>query len=257
MKVLLSPAKKIDFDQSVPSFVKQQCPVFEKDANAIVHKLQGLSIEKLKLLMSISTDLATLNYERFQTWDEGDDRNKLHCALWAFRGEVYTNLDVSSLSNDAVCRAVDTIRILSGLYGYLHPSDLIHAYRLEMGTKFSFDQYKNLYAYWKLKNTNILNQELSSDKDGILINLASAEYAKSIDFKKVDAKVITPEFKDLKGDKYKVVAFWAKKARGLMARYIVENNICDEEGLTCFNAAGYYYNKEMSTLDRPIFVRDH
>ncbi|QZE15513.1 peroxide stress protein YaaA [Halosquirtibacter laminarini] len=257
MKLLLSPAKKIDFEQKVSSDVELKLPVFNADANELVRHLQELSSEELQSLMSISSDLANLNYNRYANWDFTDNKKSHFPALWAFRGEVYTNLDVETLSSEALKRANNSLRILSGLYGVLGPSDLIQAYRLEMGTKFSFESYKNLYAYWKSRTTDLLNKEIDRDNDQIVVNLASTEYSKSIDMKKLNAEVVTPIFKDLKGDNYKVVSFWAKRARGLMTRYILENGICDAEGLLGFDVSGYYYHTDMSKPNMPVFVRDH
>lgn len=258
MKILLSPAKKINFDHTMPQSIQSTRGLFEKEANYLVSILKQYSLEEIQSLMSLSSDLALLNYERFQNWHFDDNLDVSNAALWSFRGEVFSNLEVETLSSESQIRANKMIRVLSGLYGYLRPSDLIQAYRLEMGTKLSFDHYKNLYAYWKEKNTTMLNEELKQEgTEPIVINLASKEYSKSIDFKKVEARVITPEFKDLKGDKYKVVSFWAKRARGLMARFIVENNICNSEDLLGFSYSGYYYKEDMSTIDNPVFVRDH
>lgn len=259
MIVLLSPAKSMDFDISKPAILTT-IPVFVDEADYLAKKLKKMSAEKIGEMMHVSTALADLNYDRYQNWEKPTAPSDLNypCAL-AFSGEVYKGLDLQSLSKSELKTAQQKIRILSGLYGVLKPLDVIYPYRLEMGTKWEITpKTKNLYAYWKEKSTTLLNEELA--ESGIkgeqhIVNLASTEYFKSIDTKKLNATIITPVFKDYKNDKLKIIMMYAKHARGAMARYIVQNDIKDVQKLKLYDIDGYRFSENDSTETEWVFTR--
>ena len=253
MKVLLSPAKSLDFDANLPT-QKSTIPQFADETNHLVEVLQTKSKNDISQLMSISDNLAKLNYDRFQEFDTNADSSKARPAIFTFNGDVYDGFDAFSLSADHIDFMQDTIRILSGLYGVLRPLDKIQAYRLEMGTSLKVGQSKDLYDFWQEKITHQLQEELSDDE--IIVNLASQEYAKSVNFKAIDQDVIQPQFKDLKNGKLKTIPFYAKKARGMMARFIVEHKVSDKDQLESFNYADYTFSKEHTEkAEEPIFIR--
>lgn len=256
MKILLSPAKSLDFtNQSVE--VPTTTAVFLDEANVLIRKLQKLSSKKIGQLMHLSTDLADLNFERFQQWESPSvpsEHNK--ACVFAFFGEVYKGLDAQSLTESELERAQNQLRILSGLYGLLKPFDLLYPYRLEMGTKFQvMPTKKNLYAFWGDKIAKKLNEEMKSTGEDTIINLASSEYFKAVDLKTLKARVITPVFKDFKNGEYKIVMMYAKHARGAMARYILQNEIQDPEMLKVYNVDGYTFNVNLSTENEWVFTR--
>jgi len=256
MKILLSPAKSLDFTQTYEQ-PKATTPVFIENADYLAKKMQKLSSKKISKLMHVSTDLADLNYERYQNWEKPDHQtdNNLSCAF-AFTGEVYKGLDAQTLTQKELDKAQNQIRILSGLYGLLKPLDLIYPYRLEMGTQFSVTpKTKNLYAYWGSKIADQLNKEMEASGEDTIINLASAEYFKAVDQKKLKAKVITPVFKEFKNGEFKIVMIFAKHARGAMARYIVKNNIKHAEELKVYNVDGYSLDINQSGENEWVFVR--
>ncbi len=254
MKILLSPAKSLDYSKDVDTPTTTVAP-FLDEADYLAKKLQKTSKKKLSELMSLSAQLTDLNYDRYQNWEkplgEGDESKP---AITVFTGEVYKGIDVDSMSSSELERAQDQIRILSGLYGILRPLDLMYPYRLEMGTKWSVTpSKKNLYKYWGTQLSEYLNDEM---KDGeVIINLASNEYFKAIDKKSLSARVITPVFKELKGDQYKVVMMYAKHARGAMARDIIQQQYKSVEDLKGYNVDGYSFNEELSTDNDWVFVR--
>ncbi|NLR90786.1 peroxide stress protein YaaA [Flammeovirga agarivorans] len=252
MKIVISPAKSLDYESSFETEL-ETTPRFLNQSEQLAQSLSKLSAEKIGDLMSISPKLADLNKERFDVWKKDFDPSDARQAVYAFKGDVYVGLDAYSLNTNQQNFLQDHLRILSGLYGVLKPMDLMQPYRLEMGTKWGVNDKKNLYEFWKETVTTSLNEELKDDP--VLINLASNEYFKSVDKKKLEARIITPNFKDFKGDKYKVISFFAKKARGLMVRYIVDNKITDPEQLKGFNYEGYIYNDELSKGDEWIFTR--
>ena len=252
MLTVLSPAKTLDFE-SKESTKKFTQPEFLDEAEYLVEKLRKKSSRQLQNLMDISPDLADLNHDRFAKWSQPFDLDNARQAIFAFTGDVYQGLDVSQLKSDDLAYAQNHIRILSGLYGVLRPLDLMQPYRLEMGTSLKVTPKKdNLYKFWQDTLAKKLNEE---NDDEVLINLASQEYFKAVDKKALKAKIITPVFKDYKNGKYKVIAFFAKKARGAMARFIVQNRINDPEQLQAFDLMDYTYNSNQSTADQPVFTR--
>jgi cytoplasmic iron level regulating protein YaaA (DUF328/UPF0246 family) len=205
--------------------------------------------------MGISDKLGVLNYDRYQEWSTPFTEDNAKQAVLAFNGDVYTGLDANSFKADEFKFAQKHLRILSGLYGLLKPLDLMQPYRLEMGTKFANQRGKDLYQFWGETITEALNKQLKSVKSDVLVNLASNEYFKSVKPKLLNAEVITPVFKDWKGDKYKIISFYAKKARGLMAAYIIKNKLTDVEAIKGFDYEGYCFNEGMSSAKEWVFTR--
>jgi cytoplasmic iron level regulating protein YaaA (DUF328/UPF0246 family) len=214
-----------------------------------------MSAKKLSNLMNISTDLGNLNYERYQTWHLPFTPENAKQAVLAFNGDVYTGLDAPTLSEEKLILAQQKLRILSGLYGVLKPLDLMQPYRLEMGTKFGVGRAKDLYTFWSKKITPKVQEAIDESGSKVLINLASNEYYKSVDTKKLKAEMVTPAFKDMKNGEYKMISFFAKKARGLMSRFILENNIDNADDLQAFDYEGYHFNPRLSKPGNPVFTR--
>lgn len=252
MKIIISPAKSLDFDTKATTSLHTQ-PVLLEASEKLHKKLKTLSRKKLSELMGISKDLADLNYERNQNWQLPFTLENAKQAAYAFTGEVYRGLDVTSLSNDKLPILQDRLRILSGLYGVLKPLDLIQPYRLEMGTKLKVRRSDNLYQFWGDQVAKVLNEEMAEDE--LFINLASAEYFKVIPKKVLNVPMITPVFKDFKNGQYKTIMTFAKKARGLMVRYIVDHNVNTLEELKGFNTEGYGFSEKMSTDSELVFIR--
>lgn len=253
MKVVLSPAKSLDFETPLP-IQTYTCPLFESQTKVIVSELKKMSKKEIASLMKLSDKLAELNYLRYQEFSFPFTPQNARPAVFAFSGDVYVGLDVYTLSKEKIEKLQETVLILSGLYGLLRPLDLIQPYRLEMGTKFTVNQKKDLYDFWKEKVTKTLNEMLTPNE--LFVNLASVEYFKAIDVKQLKTPVITPIFKDFKNGELKVISFFAKKARGLMARYCVENNIQTLESLKLFNKEGYSYSQEHTKKEnQPVFIR--
>lgn len=255
MLVVVSPAKNLDFESQVPVDEFTQ-PSLLSHAEALVERCRKLSPAELGSLMSISDKLATLNANRFTEFTTPFTVNNARQAMYAFNGDVYTGLDAYSLSEDDAQYAQSHLRILSGLYGVLKPLDLMQAYRLEMGTRLENARGKDLYAFWGSEITHKLNEALAEQGDNVLVNLASNEYFKSVKKRELDGMIITPNFKDYKNGKYKVISFFAKKARGTMARYIIENRITDVAGLKQFDVDGYRYSEEQSSATELVFLRN-
>ncbi|WP_417364240.1 peroxide stress protein YaaA [Galbibacter sp.] len=253
MKIVISPAKSLDFESALPVKDYSQ-PEFLEQSLKINSGLRKKTPKKLSDLMGISANLAELNWTRNQEFKLPFTPENARPAVYAFNGDVYTGLDAYSLDQDKINVLQEQLRILSGLYGVLKPLDLIQPYRLEMGTKLRVGSHKDLYAFWKKKITAKLNEELEDDE--LFINLASNEYFGAIDEKSLKVPVITPIFKDWKNDKLKVISFFAKKARGAMVRYIVDTNAQSLEAIKGFNTDGYQFS-EQDTLkaDQPVFVR--
>lgn len=254
MLIVISPAKKMDMSPMTQS-LSLSYPEMLVEANSVATELKKLSIGDIVGLMKISSSLAELNFGRFQSWRVPYDKEEAKPAVYAFNGDVYRGLDVHSLAPDKVELLQQRLRILSGLYGVLRPLDLILAYRLEMGTKLQVGEYRDLYAFWKEKITSKLNETLKESETSVLINLASNEYFKSINIKELRAEVINPEFKDMKNGSYKMISFYAKKARGLMTRFIVENEISSPRDLSAFDLDGYAFNPRLSKPGKPVFTR--
>jgi cytoplasmic iron level regulating protein YaaA (DUF328/UPF0246 family) len=222
----------------------------------LVEDARGLNPDDIRALMGVSEQIAHLNHERFMNWQSESTSDNAKQAVLAFKGDVYTGLQAETLSEDDLDFAQTRLRILSGLYGLLRPLDLMQPYRLEMGLKFTNQRGRNLYEFWGEQLTDTLNADLVSAKTEVLINLASNEYFKAVKPKLLNADIITPQFKDLKNGQYKMISFFAKKARGLMARYIIDNRITESEALKSFSEAGYYYSDEQSQGDQWVFLRD-
>jgi len=252
MKIVISPAKSLDFETKLPTKLNSEA-FFLKEAKQISEVLKKKSPKALKELMHISDKLAELNWQRNQEWALPFTKNNARQAIFAFKGTVYEGLDAYTLKENQFKQLQDKLRILSGQYGLLKPLDLMQAYRLEMGTKLKIGKHTNLYQFWDDSVTKQLNKELKENEP--FINLASNEYFKVVKPKLLDAKVITPIFKDFKNDKYKVIAFFAKKARGLMVRYIIDNNIEKTEDLKGFNYANYAFDSKLSSETELVFTR--
>jgi cytoplasmic iron level regulating protein YaaA (DUF328/UPF0246 family) len=252
MKIIISPAKSLNFESKVPTNLYTQ-PRFLEQSEKLNRKLKTISKNKLSDLMKISDDLASLNYERNQTWKTPFSTKNAKQAIYAFTGEVFRGIDVNSLENEKLPILQESLRILSGLYGLLKPLDLMQPYRLEMGTKLKVGNTENLYKFWDDTVAKALNEELKDDE--LLINLASSEYFKVIPKKVLKVPMITPIFKDYKNGEYKIVMTYAKKARGLMVRYIIDHNVKTIEELKGFNTDRYRFSEEMSSENELIFTR--
>ncbi|WNO09267.1 peroxide stress protein YaaA [Teredinibacter sp. KSP-S5-2] len=254
MLVVISPAKNLDYETPTPTKKNTQGALLD-DAQELISDLKNLAPHDISKLMSISDKLGTLNYDRFQQWSLPFDKENARQAIFAFKGDVYVGLDAYNLTNDDLTFAQQHLRILSGLYGVLKPLDLMQAYRLEMGTKFQNTRGKDLYAFWGSKITDELNKQQKKLKGEYLINLASNEYFKSVQQKQLNSQIITPVFKDWKNGDYKIISFFAKKARGLMSAYIIKNRITDPDKLKGFDWDGYLYNEALSEPTKWVFTR--
>lgn len=273
MLIVLSPAKKLNLINK--NFSKSSTPKFINEAETLINTLRKYKPTKLSQLMNISPALANLNYERYLNWNVDHSISTSKTAIFAFDGEAYAGLDAASFSNKELEYAQKHLRILSGLYGILKPLDLIHAYRLEMGTKLKVPvrtparqihsggekarsgggSKKNLYDFWGDKIGNEVNDILKNHKEKVLVNLASNEYFKVINAKKIQGEIITPIFKDFNNGHYKVVMVYAKKARGMMTAYILKNKIESIEDIKGFDDSGYCYNADASTKNEMVFLR--
>ena len=256
MLIVISPAKTIEMEVDYPYNATSK-PQFIPEATELAELLKTFNPNELQSLLGISSKLAQMNWDRFQTWEPTFLPKNEQPALLAFRGDVYTSINADSFNEADFTEAQQKLRILSGLYGVLRPLDLIRPYRLEMGTKLTNNQGKDLYEFWGMKLTEQINKDLESSHSTHLINLASNEYFKALNKKMLQAEIITPVFKDLKYGEYKIVSFWAKKARGLMTRFILQNRIEDVEELKAFDSEGYYFNNNLSHGNELIFTRDH
>lgn len=256
MKIILSPAKSIDFDMDVKNPVQSQ-PLFLSDSEKLVKKLKKLKAKDIMDLMKVSESIAELNVNRFNEFEVPFTSKNAKAAADIFTGAAYQGLDYPSLSDKNRLVGQEYLRILSGLYGLLKPLDLIQPYRLEMGTRFKYSaKTTNLYQFWGDKILNELNKELAEDESPILVNLASSEYFKAAKLKSINANVITPIFKDrAKSGDYKVIMTFAKKARGLMSRYIIQNELKTVDDLKGFDLEGYSFLEKESTEDSPVFIR--
>jgi len=255
MLILLSPAKSLDFSPSTLDTHTE--PELLDDSDRLIATLQKKSKKKVAALMSLSDSLAELNVERYQSYARPFRLNEgAKQALLAFKGDVYREWPLDSYSEADFQFAQAHLRILSGLYGALRPLDLIRAYRLEMGTRLTTRRGKNLYDFWGSRITASLNKALAESGDELVINLASNEYFSSVKKKELDARIISPVFKDWKNGKYKIISFFAKRARGAMAHHLIRERVRDEAGLLAFTAQGYAYDPSSSTPDAPVFLRD-
>lgn len=255
MLSVISPAKTLDFETS-PSTTLHSQPDYLEHSQRLIEILRDYSPQRLSDLMGISDKLAGLNAARFAEWQPPFDLDNAKQAAQAFQGDVYVGLEADRFDDDDNAFAQDHLRILSGLYGLLRPLDLIQPYRLEMGTRLPNPAGKDLYAFWKGTLTAGLDQAVAASGTPVLINLASNEYFKAIDVKKLKAEVVTPVFKDAKNGQYKIISFYAKKARGLMSAWIVRQRLDDAEGLKDFDVAGYRFNPAMSEANTLVFTRE-
>lgn len=251
MLAVISPAKSLDFKPHNKK-LKPSFPLFEKDSKQLLERLQKISIEELQSLMKISPQLSLLNYERFQTFESEDTPQKE--SILAFTGEAYRGLDAQTLSTKELGRSEKYLRILSGFYGILRPLDLVKPYRLEMGIKLENSRGKNLYQFWQDKITDQLNNDLDSNGN-TLINLASNEYFKAIDTKRINGNIINIDFLQEKGDQFKNIAVYSKKARGMMVRFMIQEQAKKASDLQAFNADNYMYNPKLSGPDHYVFTR--
>lgn len=247
MVILLSPAKKLDFTET--TCTQESKPFFTKKTQEVLQVMQQKSAMEIADLMHLSKDLADLNFERYQKFKKNPEKQ----AVLAFDGEVYNGLQAKTWNEEMLLKAQEKIIILSGLYGFLKPLDKIKPYRLEMGTKLAIQNHKNLYEFWKNDVTQQLTQKVF--KNNTIINLASTEYSKVIDWKKVKNATIEPVFKEFKNGKYSTVMMYAKKARGLMAKFILENNIENPEDIKTFDIENYAYNPHLSNKNTWVFTR--
>lgn len=252
MKLVLSPAKSLDFESKLPTSKTSEAQ-FLSDSERINKLLKKKSAKSLSKLMSISNELAQLNYERNQDWQLPFTKNNSRPAVFAFNGDVYRGLDIYSLDVKKLDKLQDTVRILSGLYGVLKPLDLIQPYRLEMGTKLPIGKNINLYEFWKKKVTQTLNDELEDNE--LFLNLASNEYFKAIDVKNLKVPVINIDFKEFKNGNYKTIGIFAKFARGLMTRYIMDTNAKTLEDIKGFNLENYRFHEQLSKENSLVFTR--
>lgn len=254
MLILISPAKKLDYD-TAPITDDYTTPDFLDDSAELIEQLRRCSVEDIRELMKLSENLAELNVKRYQDWSRPFTPQNAKQALLAFKGDVYVGLNADTLSAANLDFAQRHLRILSGLYGLLRPLDLMQAYRLEMGTRFENQRGKNLYEFWDTRITKAANDALAANGGDSVINLASGEYFKSIKPKQLDGRLITPQFKEEKDGRYKMIGIFAKRARGLMSRYIIENELRDAEAIKGFNWENYQFNTELSSDNEWVFTR--
>jgi cytoplasmic iron level regulating protein YaaA (DUF328/UPF0246 family) len=252
MKIIISPAKSLDYETVLPTD-RFTSSAFMKESRMLNKVIKEKSPKELSELMHISDNLADLNWKRNKDFKTPFTPENARPAIYAFNGDVYQGMDAYTIPVDKLDVLQDQLRILSGLYGYLKPLDLVQPYRLEMGTSLAFEGNKNLYDFWKPTLTERLNKEMK--KDELLINLASKEYASALDFKKLKATIVTPDFKDYKDGKLKIISFFAKKARGLMVRYIVDTNAKTIDDLKGFDYEGYKLDENLSKGTHLIFTR--
>jgi len=254
MLIVISPAKSLDY-KTPPATAKFTQPEMLDESEKLMTKLRKLKSKKVSELMGVSPALGQLNFERFQTWHQPFSPENAKQAVLAFSGDVYQGLDANSLAEEQLLKLQSKLRILSGLYGVLKPLDLMQPYRLEMGTKLKYQRSNDLYTFWKSKITPKVKDAIAESGSNVLVNLASNEYYKSIDTKKLGCEIVTPEFRDLKNGKYKMVSFFDKKARGLMTRFILENDIDNSVDLQAFDSDGYIFNPRLSMEGKPVFTR--
>lgn len=254
MLFVISPAKTLDFES--PCDAQASYPRFKKETLELIGVLREKTPEEIQTLMDLSENLAELNVSRYQKFRASKHPKVAKQSVYAFKGDVYIGLEAEELDDEDILYAQEHLRILSGLYGLLRPLDVIQPYRLEMGTRLAFDDYRTLYNYWADKIAKLVNRDLKNQGDKVLINLASQEYFKAIDRKALKARIVDVEFLDFKNGQYKVISFFAKKARGMMARYIIKNRINEPEGLKYFDAEGYYFDESSSSENKMVFKRD-
>ena len=260
MQIVISPAKTLDFE-TPPITETFTDAAFLDHSQKLINNLEKKSVQDIAVMMKLSDKLAALNVARYASWERPFTPENAKQAVLAFKGDVYTGLDAESLTPEDLTFAQKHLRILSGLYGLLQPLDLIQPYRLEMGTKLKHQRHENLYQFWGDTITKQINQntaELSkeSSQTPVLVNLASNEYFKAVKSKALNARLITPIFRDQKNGQYKIISFFAKKARGMMVRYIIDKRITDAQELKKFDYAGYYFSPEQSSTNEWVFLRE-
>lgn len=255
MLLLISPAKTLDFESPAPTNEYTQAG-FLAESKLLIDELRALSPHAICSLMGVSEKLGLLNYDRFASWKMPFKPGNAKQALYAFQGDVYTGMQADTFSDTDLVFAQRHLRMLSGLYGLLRPLDLIQPYRLEMGTAFANARGKNLYEFWGGSITEAINGQLAQLESDVVINLASQEYFGAVKLKQLKANVVTPVFKDKKNGNYKIISFFAKKARGMMSAYAIQNRITDPEILKQFTVGGYAYNPTLSRAQEWVFTRD-
>ena len=255
MLMLISPAKSLDFDTLAPTKKFTEIE-FLKQSKELIKQLKQQTPEDIQELMGVSAKIADLNYERFQNWQPKFDLTNSKQALFAFKGDVYQGMNAQDFNSSEISFAQKHLLMLSGLYGLLRPLDLMQPYRLEMGTKFKNTKGENLYEFWGDQITQSIINQQKKLKSTVLLNLASNEYFKSVKKPLIETPIITPVFKDFKSGKYKIVSFYAKKARGMMAAYVIENKITSVDDIKKFKTAGYYFDKASSNATEWVFLRD-
>ena len=255
MLLVISPAKNLDYETPPPTKRATKATMLD-EAQTLIDQLKPLSPQQVSSLMGISDALGVLNYDRYQNWQRPFTKTNAKQAMFAFKGDVYIGLQAYDFDAEDIDFAQRHLRMLSGLYGVLRPLDLIQPYRLEMGTKLKNSKGKDLYDFWADKITETLNKQLKATKSDVLINLASNEYFKSVHRENLRAEVITPVFKDYKNGQYKVLSFFAKKARGLMSAYIIKNRLGSADQIKHFDWHGYAFNSDMSNDREFVFTRD-
>lgn len=251
---VISPAKTLDFE-TAPATSDYSQPRFLEHSQALIDELRHLTADDVSALMKISPKLGELNAQRFREWQQPFTPQNAKAAVLAFKGDVYTGMQAELFSHDDFAYAQQHLRILSGLYGLLGPLDLIQPYRLEMGTAFANARGKHLYAFWGDIITEALNRELAQQRDKVLINLASNEYWSAVNPKALDARVITPVFKDTKHGQLKIISFYAKKARGMMSAYLIQQRVDEVDALKAFDVGGYRFDASLSKGDEWVFTR--
>lgn len=255
MLIVVSPAKTLDYESELNTKLSSK-PELLEHSEQLVSIMRTFSALDIAEFMEVSMKIADLNFERFEQWQAPFTKKNARPAALAFRGDVYDGLQADQFNDEELNFLQDHLRILSGLYGFLKPLDLMQPYRLEMGRKLETDRGKNLYEFWGSLVTDALNKTLKKQKSDVLVNLASNEYFKVIRKQELNAEIITPQFKDWKNGQYKMISFYAKKARGMMTRYITENRISDPEEMKNFDLGGYQYRGEMSSVSDWVFTRE-
>ena len=255
MLIVVSPAKTLDYESPLPT-ERHTLPELTEHSSELIDVCKTLTPQAISELMKVSDKIAGLNVARFTQWTPHFDFENARQAIFAFKGDVYTGLEAETLNESGLEYAQQHLRMLSGLYGVLKPLDLMQPYRLEMGTKLANPRGTNLYQFWGNIITDKINEALVAQGDNVLVNLASNEYFKAVKPKAVDGTIITPIFKDAKNGQYKVISFYAKKARGMMARFIIDRQVSSIEELKQFDTAGYYYVPEESTATELVFKRE-
>ncbi|QKZ03187.1 peroxide stress protein YaaA [Pseudomonas eucalypticola] len=256
MLTVISPAKTLDYE-TTPVTDRFTQPQYLDHSQELIQILRELAPAQISELMHLSDKLAGLNAARFGSWNPAFTPDNAKQALLAFKGDVYTGLDATTLADADFTYAQDHLRMLSGLYGLLRPLDLMQPYRLEMGTKLANARGKDLYAFWGTRISEWLNEALAEQGDDLLLNLASTEYFSAVKRTALKARIINTEFRDLKNGHYKIISFYAKKARGMMSRFVIQERINDVESLKRFDAHGYYFSADHSKPDHLVFLRDH